>query len=261
MKTCIKCHETFPLTDEYYNRRKDSPDGFRNECKMCVKKRRGKWHERNREDQVSKMKRYWIENREDMLCYKAQYNQKNKELINKKCHDYYEKNRPKVLAQMKEHRIANKDQINQRRRTRRIENYESVTEKRREYAAKNRGRINKRAAMYCANRKETDMGYRILTNLRTRICIAIKKSHSNKSNGTTKLLGCTIPELRKHLENQFAPGMSWDNWARGGWHIDHIIPCASFDLSDPKQQRKCFNYKNLQPLWALDNLKKGARLV
>jgi hypothetical protein len=49
--------------------------------------------------------------------------------------------------------------------------------------------------------------------------------------------------------------MSWDNWSLKGWHIDHIRPISSFDLSDPAQQKECFHYSNLQPLWAIDNLK------
>ena len=75
-----------------------------------------------------------------------------------------------------------------------------------------------------------------------------------KSSHTLKLLGCSIVELRAYLEEMFVSGMSWDNY--GKWQIDHIRPCASFDLSEPEQQMECFNFKNLQPLWAVDNRKK-----
>jgi hypothetical protein len=80
-----------------------------------------------------------------------------------------------------------------------------------------------------------------------------------KTSDTLMLLGCSISELRAHLEAQWLPGMCWDNWTKYGWHIDHIRPCASFDLSDPEQQRECFHYTNLQPLWWEDNLEKGAK--
>jgi len=60
-----------------------------------------------------------------------------------------------------------------------------------------------------------------------------------------------------HLESLFLPGMSWEN--RHLWHIDHVLPCAAFDLTNPKEQRRCFHYTNLQPLWALDNIKKRAK--
>ena len=62
----------------------------------------------------------------------------------------------------------------------------------------------------------------------------------------------------KHIEKQFKPGMSWEN--HGKWHIDHVKPCASFDLTQSEQQKACFSYLNMQPLWAIDNIKKGAKL-
>ena len=73
-----------------------------------------------------------------------------------------------------------------------------------------------------------------------------------------ELVGCDIDTLCLHLESQFQKGMEWINY--GEWHVDHIKPCASFDLSDPKQQQECFHYTNLQPLWAADNLAKASNL-
>ena len=78
-----------------------------------------------------------------------------------------------------------------------------------------------------------------------------------KSAKTLTLLGCSIPEFMKHLESQFQPGMTWENYGLFGWHRDHIRPCASFDLSQPEEQAKCFHYTNFQPLWAKDNLAKS----
>ena len=78
-----------------------------------------------------------------------------------------------------------------------------------------------------------------------------------KTAHTLELLGCTVDELKAHLERQFQPGMTWDNYSYRGWHIDHIAPCSVFDLTDPEQQRICFNYNNLQPLWAKDNMQKS----
>ena len=87
--------------------------------------------------------------------------------------------------------------------------------------------------------------------------LALKEQNLTKKNTTAGLVGCSIPFLKKYLENKFKKGMNWKNQGRYGWHIDHIKPCASFDLSDPKQQLICFNYKNLQPLWAEENIKKS----
>lgn len=81
-----------------------------------------------------------------------------------------------------------------------------------------------------------------------------------KSSGTKKLIGCPIEILILHLESQFIEGMSWENYGPV-WHVDHIKPCSNFDLSNPEQQRACFNYSNLQPLFAADNLQKGDKYV
>jgi len=93
--------------------------------------------------------------------------------------------------------------------------------------------------------------------IRSRIYNVLKR-HS-KLYSIFLLLGCSLKTLKQHLENQFKPGMTWEN--HGKWHIDHIRPCASFDLSKPEEQKKCFHYTNLRPLWAEENLrrKKGRR--
>lgn len=106
--------------------------------------------------------------------------------------------------------------------------------------------------------KEDD-GAAMVKRLRDRLRDLLRKTGSKKSNPTLKLVGCSKDELRRHLESKFQPGMSWAN--RDKIHIDHIIPCASFDLTDPQQQRQCFHYTNLQPLWAKDNLSKGAKIL
>jgi hypothetical protein len=99
----------------------------------------------------------------------------------------------------------------------------------------------------------------ISLNLRNRIYCALTAMGAQKSASSIELTGCTIDELRQHLEARWLPSMNWSNYGRDGWHVDHIRPCASFDLTDPKQQQQCFHYSNLQPLWAADNLRKGAR--
>ena len=102
-------------------------------------------------------------------------------------------------------------------------------------------------------RYNQDSHYKLTKNLRSRFWHALKKA--TKSISIIELTGCSLEELKAHLESQFTEGMSWEN--HGEWHIDHIRPCASFDLTDPEQQKLCFHYSNLQPLWAVDNLKKS----
>jgi hypothetical protein len=102
---------------------------------------------------------------------------------------------------------------------------------------------------------------KIISNYSTRIYAALKRARTSKSIRTLSLLGCSGEELKVHLETQFTEGMSWDNHTLKGWHIDHIRPCASFDLTDPEQQKLCFHFSNLQPLWALDNILKSDSYV
>ena len=98
-------------------------------------------------------------------------------------------------------------------------------------------------------------------SLRRRLRGALLVTSTKKTTRTLVLLGCTINEGKAHLERQFADGMTWENHGLYGWHIDHIRPVASFDLTDPAQQAACFHYTNLQPLWAADNLAKSDRYV
>lgn len=99
-----------------------------------------------------------------------------------------------------------------------------------------------------------DPKFRISINLRRRMNTVLL--NYTKDSSTIKLVGCTWDELRAHIENQFTDGMSWENYGRFGWHLDHIRCCAEFDFSDPEQQKECFHYTNLQPLWWQDNLLK-----
>ena len=101
----------------------------------------------------------------------------------------------------------------------------------------------------------------IRATLACRIYHAIKRSSkpARKTNRTMQLVGCNINALMAHIESRFTIGMTWANY--GKWHIDHRIPCAVFDLSKPNQQRACFHFSNLQPLWATDNLRKSDKVI
>jgi hypothetical protein len=105
-------------------------------------------------------------------------------------------------------------------------------------------------------RRATDPAYKLRTNLRDALRRLVRNG-AKKPCSALDLLGCTVDEFRRHIEAQFQPGMSWDNWTTDGWHIDHKRPLASFDLTDPAQVAAACHYTNLQPLWAVDNLRKG----
>lgn len=106
-------------------------------------------------------------------------------------------------------------------------------------------------------RKQTDLDFKILCNLRSRINKALHDA--NKSDKTVNLLGCSITFFRNWLEHQFDSTMSWDNY--GKWQIDHVIPCSCFNLQDEEEQIKCFNWKNCRPLEAKRNLIKNNKYL
>lgn len=180
------------------------------------------WRNNNPEKATEISKKYYEANKEK----RKKYRDANKEKNNNRSKEYYQVNREKCRAYEKKYR-------------------EEKREKLRAYRNE-----------YVKNRMNTDLNYKIKRNCSIRISKAIQRG--NKSASTMKLIGCSISNLMSHLESQFTDGMNWGNY--GEWHIDHIIPCASFDLTKDEEQKKCFNYKNLQPLWAEDNLKKSDRL-
>jgi hypothetical protein len=158
----------------------------------------------------------------------AEWRKKNPERVSELRHDYYEKNKEDIIKKSVKYK---KEHANERR----------------EYIRK-----------YKKARKQNDIKYRLRELLGNRIRIAISLAYGAKAFNTKDLLGCTVEEIRTFLEAEFEEGMTWEN--HGEWHIDHIRPCASFNLEDPEEQKRCFHWTNLQPLWAADNLSKGARL-
>jgi hypothetical protein len=165
--------------------------------------------------------------------------------------DYY-KHREKRIAKAVRWRKNNPEKYQARNR-------EPARRATRKWGRANREKVN----AYRRAITESDMGFRLRINLAGRINQAVRYVWGHKSAKTLDLLGCSIEELRVHLERQFRDGMSWDNYGYGAdkWNIDHIRPCATFDFTDPTQQRECFNFSNLQPLWQPDNFSKNKRFV
>jgi hypothetical protein len=113
--------------------------------------------------------------------------------------------------------------------------------------------------LYNRKKRKEDVNFKIAGGYRCRVYSALKSNQ--KTGKTMDVLGCSVEELRIYLEKKFQEGMSWNNYNYNGWHIDHIKPCSLFDLSIPEEQKKCFHYTNLQPLWAKDNFKKSSTFI
>lgn len=166
-------------------------------------------------------------------CKNKKYYSLNKELIAKK----YTKNKDSILEYKKSYYKDNKQNVLSRTKKWRISNIDLIRE-------------------YHGNRVLSDIE-RVKASLRSRLNRALKGNY--KSGSAIFDLGCSIDQFKVYLESKFQPGMTWGNYGLKGWHIDHIKPLDSFNLSSKEELKIACHHTNLQPLWAADNLKKGAK--
>jgi hypothetical protein len=203
-----------------FNNSKRGKFGLHGYCKECCRKNKTKWNKKNQD---------WIK----------EYNTKNKNRKNEWFTNKYNNDPIFREKELEQNRI-----------------------RRRKEPALAKQRENEKF------RRATNINYKLGKIIRCRIGIAIKAIKKqlnidiNKCAKSIELLGCSIHELKIYLESKFLPGMTWENHGYGNdcWHIDHIIPCAGFDLTKESEQHKCFHYSNLQPLWQKDNLSKNDKL-
>jgi hypothetical protein len=165
-----------------------------------------------------------------------------------KTRDYYLKNKETILKKTKEYSINNKDKLYKSKKEWARNNYNP--EERRKLYLKYKDKINSGNK----TKYNTDILYRLKRCLSRRLYMAVK---SNKNHSVVEYLGCNIQEFKNYIEHMFFDGMSWDNY--GKWHIDHIIPLSS--ANSENDLYKLCHYTNMQPLWALDNIKKSNKMA
>ena len=133
-----------------------------------------------------------------------------------------------------------------------------------EYYKNNKESINARVRKYHKEQMKTNPTFGLLRRIKSSIHTKLKKYKIDKKDRSINYIGCTIEELKRHLEKKFKPGMTWTNNTTHGWHIDHIIPvkyfAKNFDFTDIEVQKKCWHYTNLQPLWAYENRSKSGKI-
>lgn len=222
MKTCTKCKAVKHLSE--FNKNKSTSDGLQCQCKVCHRNSINKSKQKHKKKACSK-------------CKAVKH-------ISEFC-----KNKSTSDGLASQCRVCH-SQICKLYRKKNLERIRAAEKK---YSANNRQKINLRRK----KKRATCPKYRMQHRLRARLRDALHGS--NKSASTMALLGCSIEYLKQYIEQQFTANMSWEN--RGSFHLDHIIPISSFDLTDPEQQRQCFHYSNLQPLNAKENLMKGSRIL
>lgn len=251
-KICSKCNIQKELCD--FHKNKNRPDGYMKDCKECSKLVSQSYYEKNTEKIKLRVKEY----------HKSNPN-KVKELKQK----IYERDKERILMDNKSYRDINKDKIKLHSKNFRQINYEKIKEEKKKYYSKNIERIRIKNKNYRENNKEkrneyqnnrklNDPIFKLNSSMRARMRTFFKTKNITKNNKTFIIVGCTPLELREHLEKQFTNNMSWENHGIHGWHIDHIIPLSSGKTED--EILELFHYTNLQPLWAVDNLKKGGKL-
>jgi hypothetical protein len=226
MKVCTKCGIEKPLSDFYKS--KNYIDGHCYWCKACDFKYKKERYLQNKEEINKKNREAYWKNREERLEY---------------CKSRYENNKEEILEQGKVYREKNKEKIRERRKK---NNTRDKKDRRNAYLLEyNKNPIN-----------------RIKKNIRGRISCSIKGKV--KKGSAIKDLGCTVEDLKLHLESLFYPNpetgevMSWENYGKGvdRWQIDHIIPLLAVNVEDRRDFLKVCHYTNLQPLWARGNIKK-----
>lgn len=180
-------------------------------------------------------KKYFKNHEKKLKKYKKVWNQNHKEEVKK----YY---------------LEHRDILNEKKRIYHQINKEKEKIQRKEYIKIHKNDINKKSR----DRFDRDIQFKLKKISRSRLYSALKKNL--KSGSAIGDLGCSVSELKIHLENLFKPGMTWKNWTHCGWHIDHKIPISSFDLTNREHLLKAVHYTNLQPMWGTENMKKSDKL-
>lgn len=211
------------------------------------------------------MRQFRLKHPEKTRQTARRYAEKNKEKLRQKNRERYANNRERIIASVCEYSRRNREKINARNRQLRQADplkYKAINRQRylayRERDKQLRSARRKELAAYMRNKRNSDPAFLVADRLRRRINSALKACNAQKGGGLCGVSGCTKAELVAHIEKQFLPGMSWSNRRR--WHIDHIIPCAAFDLTDPDQQAVAFHFTNLRPVWAEENQRKRDKI-
>ena len=246
LKRCRVCLCEKSISLFYPNRR--SKDGFQNLCKECDKKksaaaRASRTPEKRAKDREY-TKAYREANRERIGELNRTWQRTNRARVEQYRRDYYSENRGAILEDRKKYYAANADLRVSRQR---------------EYLMANADAVRARAKEAHGRRYKTDALY----TLRLRIGNAVRESLKGrvKSSRTFAALGYSVDDLKSHLASKFSEGMSMEKLLDGSIHIDHIRPISSFTFkgTDDLEFKKCWALENLQPLWAKDNLSKGAK--
>jgi hypothetical protein len=248
MKTCFKCGIDRELI--FFHKDKKRKDGLYSYCKYC----RSKFKEDSHKIKLNFIKSKLIKPENSKFCGKC-ISYKDISLFHRSsnaCKECRKKIPYKPLSEKA--RLRAKEYNKTKRLLRTPEKIEKDKINRRNYKRLNKDKVN----LYERTRIANSIQAKLAHNLRNRFERAFY--NNTKTGSAVRDLGCSINELIVYLESKFKPGMTWDNYGKFGWHIDHIIPLSAFDLTDYEQVKIACNYNNLQPLWAQENLSKHNKI-
>ena len=177
---------------------------------------------------------------------------------NEKRRQYDHANKAKRTAKMREYRSQRRDHYRLVAQEYQAKNKERLYARQKEWVEANRDKVRATLKRHDQKMRTTSPEYKLKKAMRCRIYTALKGIRKMKK--TFEFLGCTLQQLCQHLEDQFEPGMTWQNYG-SHWHVDHVFPLAWFDLSHAEQQKKAFGLKNMQPMWAAENSRKRDRFA
>lgn len=248
MKTCRVCSETKEL--ELFIKKS-------NICKTCHGQKCKEYNLKNKEVQKLRRKEHYQANKEKIKAERANYVEQNREKVNASSRATYKKYEEKNRARAKEKYYKDPKKDNAKTRAYYRENKEEKMAYSRDYRNKNKDVLNEKNRKRSRHRYHNCPKTNLIERLRKRTRSALKTKSFRKTKGTLDYLGCTGKELQAYIESLFINGMSWEN--KHLWHIDHIIPISSGNSEE--EILKLNHYTNLQPLWALDNIKKSNKTI
>lgn len=243
-KCCPQCHNTKDIT--LFRKDRSKASGYGSICKACLARKRREYYVTHKEESKQNHDQWVAKNREYLRQY-VRVRKGAKIPFTPKSVARDTPSHAEVVAKRKQTDKA------YRQRT---------ADHQREYRKKYNATHRKESAERIVKREAIDLQFKLANRLRARTRLALQAQSAEKATRSCELLGCTFAFFREWIEKQFTAGMTWENWGRGTdkWHLDHIRPVSSFDLTDPEQQKQCFHYTNVRPLWAVDNLSKGPKL-
>lgn len=266
VRVCTKCATEKPATLEFFRKQARGLYGLRSQCRVCEAEynrvQKKAHYAANAEAERSKRAEHRANNPERAKEVRSAFYARHSERLRQKRVEYYAANRERISEQRRAQYAENLEASREEQRARRRNDPERVRERERKYRQENLERIRAQERVTGLRkfyrRYRSDIAYTL--KVRTSALVRASLRSGSKSRKTQELLGYTVEQLRSHLESLFTDGMNWDRFMSGEIHIDHIRPVSSFDITsdDCEEFRACWALGNLQPLWAFDNLSKGA---